>query len=48
MRLPYLLRQVPHMLRDAIETRLGALRARVLIVNGDRDAIVSTRVGAAS
>lgn len=40
---PYLLRQVPHMLRDAMETRLGSLRARVLIVNGDRDTIVSTR-----
>ena len=42
---PYLLRQVPHMLEDAIETRVGELRARVLIVNGDRDPIVSTRVG---
>jgi pimeloyl-ACP methyl ester carboxylesterase len=39
--LPYLLRQVPHMLRDAIETRVGGLRARVLIVNGDRDPIVA-------
>jgi pimeloyl-ACP methyl ester carboxylesterase len=38
--LPYLLRQVPHMLRDAMETRLGSLRARVLVVNGDRDPIV--------
>jgi pimeloyl-ACP methyl ester carboxylesterase len=38
---PYLLKQVPHMLRDAIETRMGGLRARVLIVNGDRDPIVS-------
>jgi pimeloyl-ACP methyl ester carboxylesterase len=41
--LPYLLKQVPHMLRDEIETRVGALRARVLIVNGDRDPIVSDR-----
>lgn len=40
--LPYLMQQVPHMLRDGIETRLGSLRARVLIVNGDRDAIVAT------
>jgi pimeloyl-ACP methyl ester carboxylesterase len=40
---PYLFRQVPHMLRDAIETRLGELRARVLVVNGDRDPIVSPR-----
>ena len=39
--LPYLLRQVPHMLSDAMETRLGSLRARVLVVNGDRDPIVS-------
>jgi pimeloyl-ACP methyl ester carboxylesterase len=29
------------MLRDAIETRVGGLRARVLIVNGDRDPIVA-------
>lgn len=39
--LPYLLRQVPHMLRDAIEHRVGELRARVLVVNGDRDPIVA-------
>jgi hypothetical protein len=39
--LPYLLKQVPHMLRDAIETRVGTLRAQVLVVNGDRDPIVS-------
>jgi pimeloyl-ACP methyl ester carboxylesterase len=39
--LPYLLRQVPHMLRDAIETRVGTLGGRVLVVNGDRDPIVS-------
>jgi len=38
--LPYLLRQVPHMLQDAMETRLGSMRARVLVVNGDRDPIV--------
>ncbi len=41
--LPYLIRQVPHMLQDAIETRLADLRARVLVVNGDRDPIVSSR-----
>lgn len=40
--LPYLLKQVPHMLADRLETRLGALRARVLVINGDRDPIVST------
>lgn len=39
--LPYLMRQVPHMLGDEMETRLGALTARVLVVNGDRDPIVS-------
>ncbi|MEO8263730.1 MAG: alpha/beta fold hydrolase [Pseudolysinimonas sp.] len=39
--LPYLLRQVPHMLQDAIETRLGGMRSRVLVINGDRDPIVS-------
>jgi pimeloyl-ACP methyl ester carboxylesterase len=41
--MPYLMRQVPNMLRDEIETRLGQLRSRVLIVNGDRDPIVSSR-----
>lgn len=41
--LPYLLRQVPHMLRDEIETRLGDLSSRVLVINGDRDPIVSSR-----
>jgi pimeloyl-ACP methyl ester carboxylesterase len=39
---PYLLRQVPHMLADAMETRVGLLRSQVLIINGDRDPIVST------
>jgi pimeloyl-ACP methyl ester carboxylesterase len=39
---PYLIKQAPYMIEDAIETRLGSLRARVLIVNGDRDAIVAT------
>jgi pimeloyl-ACP methyl ester carboxylesterase len=38
---PYLARQIPHMLRDEIETRLPDLAARVLVVNGDRDPIVS-------
>jgi pimeloyl-ACP methyl ester carboxylesterase len=40
---PYLIRQVPFMLQDAIETRLATMRTRVLIVNGDRDAIVSAQ-----
>lgn len=39
--LPYLLRQVPHMLGDQIETRLSDLPAHVLVINGDRDPIVS-------
>ena len=38
---PYLMRQVPYMLADRIEDRIPALTARVLIVNGDRDPIVS-------
>jgi pimeloyl-ACP methyl ester carboxylesterase len=38
---PYLLRQVPHMLRDEIEDRLGSLPGRVLVINGDRDPIVA-------
>lgn len=38
---PYLARQIPHMLRDEIEDRLPELTARVLVVNGDRDPIVS-------
>ena len=40
---PYLMRQVPHMLADRIEQRVAGLRARVLVVNGDRDPIVSPR-----
>jgi len=40
--LPYLVRQVPHMLRDEIEGRLGMVSARMLIVNGDQDPIVSS------
>jgi pimeloyl-ACP methyl ester carboxylesterase len=40
--LPYLLRQVPYMLRDEIETRLSTVTARVLVINGDRDPIVSS------
>ncbi len=38
--LPYLLRQLPHLLEDRVEERMGRLRARVLIVDGDRDPIV--------
>ena len=38
--LPYMLRQLPHLLEDRIEERMGRLRARVLVVDGDRDPIV--------
>jgi pimeloyl-ACP methyl ester carboxylesterase len=38
--LPYLLRQMPHMLADRLEDRVPAHRARTLVVNGDRDPIV--------
>lgn len=38
--LPYLLRQLPHMLEDRLEDRVGAHRARTLVINGDRDPIV--------
>jgi len=38
--LPYLLRQMPHMLADRIEERVGTNRAKVLVITGDRDTIV--------
>lgn len=38
--LPYLLRQMPHMLADRLEDRVAAHRARTLVVNGHRDPIV--------
>ncbi len=38
--LPYLVRQMPHMLRDRMEDRVGTHRARTLVINGDRDPIV--------
>ena len=37
---PYLLKQMPHMLADRLEDRVGAHRARTLVINGDRDPIV--------
>jgi pimeloyl-ACP methyl ester carboxylesterase len=40
--LPYLLRQMPHMLNDRIEDRVGTNRAKTLVVNGDRDTISLT------
>ena len=39
---PYLFAQLKHMLADRIEDRLQSMTARVLIIAGDRDAIVST------
>ncbi|MGN6324678.1 alpha/beta fold hydrolase [Pseudolysinimonas sp.] len=41
--LPYLLRQLPHLLEDRVEERMERLRARVLVVDGDRDPIVPNR-----
>jgi pimeloyl-ACP methyl ester carboxylesterase len=38
--LPYLLRQLPHLLADRMEERLPELDARVLVIDGDRDPIV--------
>jgi pimeloyl-ACP methyl ester carboxylesterase len=38
--LPYLVRQMPHMLRDRMEDRVPAHGARTLVINGDRDPIV--------
>jgi pimeloyl-ACP methyl ester carboxylesterase len=40
--LRYLLRQMPHMIADRPEDRVGEHRARTLVVNGDRDPIVSS------
>jgi pimeloyl-ACP methyl ester carboxylesterase len=36
---PYLVRQMPHMLRDRIEDRVGAHGSDVLVIAGDRDPI---------
>jgi pimeloyl-ACP methyl ester carboxylesterase len=38
--LPYLVRQLPHMLRDRMEDRVAAHGARTLVINGDRDPVV--------
>jgi len=40
--LPYLLRQMPHMLNDRIEERVGTNHAKTLVINGDRDTISTT------
>lgn len=43
--LPYLFRQIPLMLVDRIEERMPAVAARVLVICGDRDAVVSRAWG---
>jgi pimeloyl-ACP methyl ester carboxylesterase len=40
--LSYLLRQMPHMIADRPEDRVGEHRARTLVINGDRDPIVAS------
>lgn len=40
--IPYLVRQMPHMLRDRMEDRVAAHGARTLVITGDRDPIVPT------
>lgn len=39
---PYVLRHVPSMLADRIEDRIGLLRARILVITGDRDPLVDS------
>lgn len=43
--LPYLLRQTPHVLSDRLEERMPKLRARILVICGDRDPIVGEAWG---
>jgi pimeloyl-ACP methyl ester carboxylesterase len=38
---PYLFAQLPHMLADRLEDRMASLTARVLVIAGDRDTIVT-------
>ena len=38
--IPYFLRQLPHLLDDRIEDRMGSIAARTLVVRGDADVIV--------
>lgn len=40
--IPYFLRQLPHLLDDRIEDRMGAIAARTLVMRGDADVIVPT------
>ncbi len=41
--IPYYLRQLPHLIEDAIEERAPRIRARTLVLVGDRDAVVDRR-----
>ncbi len=41
--IPYYLRQLPHLIEDAIEERAPRIRARTLVLEGDRDAVVDRR-----
>lgn len=43
--IPYLVRQLPHLLADRIEDRVGAHGSRVLVITGDRDPIASREWG---
>ena len=43
--IPYYLRQLPHLLGDAIDERMPRLTARTLVVVGDRDRVVPERWG---
>ncbi|OUE24941.1 alpha/beta fold hydrolase [Clavibacter michiganensis] len=38
--IPYYVRQLPHLIGDAIEERAPGIRARALVIVGDRDAVV--------
>ncbi|RIJ51921.1 alpha/beta fold hydrolase [Clavibacter lycopersici] len=38
--IPYYVRQLPHLIGDAIEERAPRIRARTLVIVGDRDAVV--------
>uniref|UniRef100_UPI00374DF35F alpha/beta fold hydrolase n=1 Tax=Clavibacter michiganensis TaxID=28447 RepID=UPI00374DF35F len=41
--IPYSPRQLPHLIEDAIEGRAPRIRARTLVLVGDRDAVVDRR-----
>ncbi len=41
--IPYYLRQLPHLIEDAIEERAPRIRARTLVLVGEREAVVDRR-----